>query len=439
MLVKRLLVKQNPYILKFVIVILFSCTICIVSAQNMYGNGDYINNFTTKKLLNYTSSSSDLNTLKSEITILDFFGTWCVPCIKALPTLSGLQKKFAGKLQVLLISVEEQGRLDNFINKRPGFTFPVLVDTDKAITSLFNPPSYPYTVVMDAKNKIIAITDAASITENMVTEWLKEKQESIINEPGTKQKDPPATSNISMASKEQSSNTMVLLSQDFMYAAKTGEPTKIFEDKMNLLSYDSLIATLKSDDEKKSFWINIYNGFTQVILNKNPGAYKNRNKFFSSKQIHIAQKSFSLDEVEHGILRRSKIKWSLGYLNKLFPSKLEKELRVQKLDYRLHFALNCGAKSCPPIAFYDPEKLNNQLDMATKTYLTGETKYNSSKNILYLPALMGWFRRDFGGKKKMIMLVKKLAIIPQETNPKIKFNKYNWDLFLQNYQTNTNE
>ena len=439
MLVKRLLQEQNPYILKYVIVILFSCSICIASAQNIYGKGDFINNFTSHKLLNYTSSTSDLNTLKSEITILDFFGTWCVPCIKALPALSGLQKKFAGKLQVILISVEEQSRLDNFIKKRPGFTFPVMLDTDKAITSLFNPPSYPYTVVMDAKNKIIAITDAASITENMVTDWLKEKQESILEKPGIKEKDLPATLNISMSSKEHSSNTIVLLSQDLMYAAKTGEPTQIFEDKMNLLNYNTLIAALKSDDEKKSFWINIYNGFTQVLLKKNPGAYKNRNKFFGAKQIHIAQKSFSLDEVEHGILRRSKIKWSLGYLNKLFPSKIEKELRVQKLDYRIHFALNCGAKSCPPIAFYDFEKLSNQLDMAAKTYLVGETKYDSSKNILYLPALMGWFRRDFGGKKKMIMLVKKLAIISEETNPKIKFNKYNWNLFLQNYQTNTNE
>ena len=425
--------------MKFVIVILFSCTNCIASAQDIYGNGDFIKNFTSKKLLNYTSSISDLNTLKSKVTILDFFGTWCVPCIKALPALSGLQKKFAGKLQVLLISVEEQARLDNFIKKRPEFTFPVVVDTDKAITSLFNPPSYPYTVVMNDKNKIISITDAASITENMVTDWLKEKQESILEKPDTKEKDLPATSNISMSSKEQSSNTMVLLSQDFMYAAKTGEPTQIFEDKMNLLNYNTLIASLKSDDEKKSFWINIYNGFTQVVLNKNPGAYKNRNKFFSAKQIHIAQKSFSLDEVEHGILRRSKIKWSLGYLNKLFPSKIEKELRVQKLDYRIHFALNCGAKSCPPIAFYDPLKLNNQLDMAAKTYLKGETKYDSSKNLLYLPALMGWFRRDFGGKKKMIMLVKKMGIITSQTNPIIKFNKYNWDLFLQNYQTNTNE
>ena len=77
----------------------------------------------------------------------------------------------------------------------------------------------------------------------------------------------------------------------------------------------------------------------------------------------------SLDDIEHGILRRSKIKWSEGYFNKLFPSKFEKENRVNKVDYRIHFALNCGARSCPPIAFYDPEKLDKQLDVATMIYL----------------------------------------------------------------------
>jgi hypothetical protein len=41
-----------------------------------------------------------------------------------------------------------------------------------------------------------------------------------------------------------------------------------------------------------------------------------------------------------------------------------------------------------------------------------------------LPALMSWFRKDFGGKKKMIEIVKQLAIVPPDKNPKINFKKY---------------
>ena len=147
----------------------------------------------------------------------------------------------------------------------------------------------------------------------------------------------------------------------------------------------------------------------------------------------MAGKTFSLDDIEHGILRRSKIKWSLGYLNKLFPGATQKALRVNNLDSRIHFALNCGAKSCPPIAFYDADKINDQLDLATRAYLSSEANYNAGKNTLQLPAIMGWFRHDFKGKRNMLLLAKKFDIIPENAKPSIAFAKYDWSLFLNNY------
>ncbi|MGI8581046.1 MAG: DUF547 domain-containing protein, partial [Chitinophagaceae bacterium] len=108
-------------------------------------------------------------------------------------------------------------------------------------------------------------------------------------------------------------------------------------------------------------------------------------------------------------------------------------LRADKLDYRIHFALNCGAKSCPPIAFYTPETLDTQLELATNAYLASEADYDSTNNIIKLPKLMSWFRADFGGKKGMIKILKKHNIIPAEAYPKINFKKYDWTLYLNNY------
>jgi thiol-disulfide isomerase/thioredoxin len=76
----------------------------------------------------------------------------------------------------------------------------------------------------------------------------------------------------------------------------------------------------------------------------------------------------------------------------------------KKVDYRIHFALNCGAKSCPPIVYYSPEKLDQQLE-------------------------------DFGGKKGMREILKSHNIIPEAANPKIKFKDYNWTLELSTYKT----
>jgi thiol-disulfide isomerase/thioredoxin len=398
-------------------------------SQDSYKNGDIVADFKFDKILNYTAQKSSLDSLKSELTVLDFFGTWCVPCVKALPHLNDLKVKFKNEINIVLISSEQEGKLTKFIDARSPFPFPVIADFDNKFISLFQPPSYPYTIVMNKQNKIIAVTDAESLNEADLTKWLSETNDDKKIEAATIIK--PINNIVNF----KSSNAVIDLSQQFIYAVKTGDPAASIIQKLKDIPFDTLTDKLKTDNDKKAFWINLYNGYTQFILKEDPGKYKNRNKFFKSRQIEVAGKQFSLDEIEHGILRHSKIKLSLGYLNKPFPGKTEKALRVKKLDYRIHFALNCGAKSCPPIAFYNPENLNQQLDLATKAYLTGESQYNSIKNIIYLPALMGWFRRDFGGKKGMKKLLKKIDLLPAGSNPKIKFKKYDWNLFLDHYKT----
>ena len=227
----------------------------------------------------------------------------------------------------------------------------------------------------------------------------------------------------------------IQLSQDFLYAARTGDSTSLYLDTLKNADVDNLALTLNSDTKRLAFWLNLYNGFTQIILKKNPEQYKTRGSFFSSKQIFIAGQQLSLDDIEHGILRRSKIKWSMGYLNDWFPSSFEKKFRVDKLDYRIHFALNCGAKSCPPIAFYEPEQIEKQLTVATSTYLTGESTYDANANTVSVPALMGWFRNDFGGKENMLKILRKNRVIPEGTKPEINFKKYDWSLYLDNYKS----
>ncbi|MES2111232.1 MAG: DUF547 domain-containing protein [Bacteroidota bacterium] len=238
--------------------------------------------------------------------------------------------------------------------------------------------------------------------------------------------------------KKTTATDYIKLSQSFLYAAKTGDTTTAFIDTLKNADQDVLAEQLNNDHKKLAFWLNLYNGFTQVILKKDPDQYKTRGSFFSSKQIHVAGQELSLDLIEHGILRHSKVKWAEGYLGKLFPSVFEKKFRVAQLDYRIHFALNCGAKSCPPIAFYEPEQLDKQLNVAVKIYLKGEVTYNKDKNTVDVPALMGWFRHDFGGKKGMLEILIKNKIIPDGIKPTIHFKKYDWSLYLNNYKTENN-
>lgn len=227
---------------------------------------------------------------------------------------------------------------------------------------------------------------------------------------------------------------LIALSQQLLLAAKTNKPVDSFTTVLSNTTEVQLENQLATENQRKAFWINIYNAYTQIILTKNPGQYKNRDRFFTGKQIVIAGRHLSLDDIEHGILRRSKIKWGLGYINKFVVSAFEKKHRAHSVDYRIHFALNCGAKSCPPIAFYKPEQLYQQLDIATAVYLQGECEYDEAANKVSVPALMGWFRGDFGGMKNIRTLLKELSVIPADKNPSIGFKKYDWNLLLENYK-----
>lgn len=227
---------------------------------------------------------------------------------------------------------------------------------------------------------------------------------------------------------------LVQLSQQLLLAAKTKEPTDSLVRRLRQIPLSDLETELTTEDNKKAFWINIYNSFTQIILTYNPRKYQHRGSFFATKQISVGGENLSLDDIEHGILRRSKLKWSLGYFRKLFPSSFEKKMRVNKVDYRIHFTLNCAARSCPAIAFYSSGQLNKQLELATRVYLQGECEYDEHAMSVSVPAIMGWFRHDFGGKKSMIQLLKQHSVIPEASRPTIKFKKYNWNIFLENYK-----
>lgn len=228
----------------------------------------------------------------------------------------------------------------------------------------------------------------------------------------------------------------IKMSQDFLYAVRTDEDATPYIDSLATANEDVIAQQLMTENDKKAFFINLYNAYTQYILKKDPDKYKDRNEFFKSNQILFASHRISLDKIEHGFLRHSRVKWSLGYLGKIFPGKLEKKFRVAKVDYRIHFTLNCGASSCPAIAYYNPKGLDEQLDIATKAYLMGEAEYKAKENTLYLPALMSWFRGDFGGKKNEIKLCQRLGILPPDTKPKIEFKSYNWQLYLDKYKDN---
>lgn len=229
------------------------------------------------------------------------------------------------------------------------------------------------------------------------------------------------------------------LSMILLQNVREGKPTKHIESKLAEVSQEELNTDLDTESEKKAFWLNIYNAYVQILLTEKPELFEDRNSwfgynFFSSPQVTIAGKELSFDDIEHGIIRHSKIKLSMGYWNKWFPSEYEVMFRWEEVDPRIHFALNCGAKACPYIAIYDPEKVEEQLDISSKQYLEKTTEYNADKGKVKVNALMSWFRADFGGKDGAVEMLKRYEVIPQDADPSVSFLDYDWTLELGNYK-----
>ena len=224
-------------------------------------------------------------------------------------------------------------------------------------------------------------------------------------------------------------NSLLSTSEKLLLNVKMHDDSK--QELLFLLSVpvNQLKTELYTDEAKKTFWINIYNAFYQLEASK-PTA--SRKTIFSAKVISIAHNLFSLDDIEHGILRKNRWKWSFGYLKNPFVSTLLKELEVQTIDYRIHFALNCGAKSCPPIAFYTFDKIEQQLDAAMYSFLLSESVLDEKNRTIITSKLLHWYRADFGGIKGIKKILSQVFAF-DTASYKIKFSAYSWESHVENY------
>jgi peroxiredoxin len=90
--------------------------------------------------------------------VVDFWATWCKPCIKELPYIQRMHDEYSSRgLQVFAVSIDSpksQSRVKPFIAGRK-FTFPVLLDPGQDVfAKLQGKGSVPYVVVLDAEGRI---------------------------------------------------------------------------------------------------------------------------------------------------------------------------------------------------------------------------------------------------------------------------------------------
>jgi hypothetical protein len=219
------------------------------------------------------------------------------------------------------------------------------------------------------------------------------------------------------------------LSGKLLLAVRLGEPTEEWLRQLAHLPTVEIEEYLHNDDLKKAFWINVYNAGFQILRS----VYGLQGKqVYRIRRINVGGQLYSLDDIEHGILRKYRCKFSLGYLPQLFVAHHIRKMALRKLDFRIHFALNCGARSCPPIAFYSAGKIDQQLDWATHSFLESETQFDQEKRLIRTTRLFQWYRGDFGGVRGVRRILAQYLQMPT-AGFRVVYNDYSWEEQLANF------
>lgn len=130
--------------------------------------GDQFPDIVINHIINAPTKSFDLNQSKSKkFYILNFWGTWCSPCIPEMDELTKLQKANADKLQVIAISDDDPIKLQKYLKSKPT-TIWLSTDTNYLFYSLFNLASVSQCAIVNADKKIVAIMKTHAITQGLL-------------------------------------------------------------------------------------------------------------------------------------------------------------------------------------------------------------------------------------------------------------------------------
>jgi hypothetical protein len=180
-------------------------------------------------------------------------------------------------------------------------------------------------------------------------------------------------------------------------------------------------ATNWSKADQMAYWINAYNAYTiRLILDHYPVqsikdiGSKIKIPFvttpWAAKFFIIGGEKMSLDNIEHGILRK----------------KFD--------DPRIHFTLVCASISCPKLRneAYTAAQLEKQLDDQGRDFLNNPAKNKISKSEAQLSKYFDWYKGDWQKNgQSVVKWVNRYSTTKIDDNTKLTYLDYNWNLNKQ--------
>lgn len=172
-------------------------------------------------------------------------------------------------------------------------------------------------------------------------------------------------------------------------------------------------------DEQLAYWLNAYNAATVLrVLRAYPirsirelgGIVPRVNTVWDQRFLVLGGKRYSLNDIEHQIIRK------------------------RFTEPRIHMALVCAARSCPPLRqeAYTAPRLQAQLADQTSTFLRDASKNNLRRNPVQVSAIFDWYAADFTRDNSSLrQFLARYAPAPIPDGVPIRFMPYDWTLNAQ--------
>lgn len=185
------------------------------------------------------------------------------------------------------------------------------------------------------------------------------------------------------------------------------------KDRSALQAYlDSLSARPPQSDwqrnEQLAYWLNAYNAFTVALVCDHYPLKSIRDldngKTWDVKRIRIGEKMYSLNDIENKIIR------------------------PQFKDARIHFALNCAARSCPPLhnRAFMADNLQGALTGRTREFVNDPRSNTIGVGGIEVSKIFEWYAADFGDLRSFLKKYYR-GQMPDEKTP-IIYKEYDWRL-----------
>ena len=114
-------------------------------------------------LRNLGGNIEGLSGFKDKVIILNFWATWCAPCLEEMPAFEKIYRRYRSQgLTVIAVSLDkgDTSKVEKFVDEH-NLTFPVLLDLDGIAEKIYPSFTIPFTYVIDKKGIIVARVDGA--------------------------------------------------------------------------------------------------------------------------------------------------------------------------------------------------------------------------------------------------------------------------------------